>query len=113
MSRDPQDSQPNDPESLHKYLYANGIPINGIDPTGRDTTNKPAGGLRGVGDTIAEYICVINMISNTIGLLDYKVKVAVGVGAFILVKWISVPFFDSERLMNYIDPDDEPEGDSH
>ena len=26
----------NDPASLHKYLYANGDPVNGIDPMGRE-----------------------------------------------------------------------------
>lgn len=42
MSRDPLDLQlrdsngiPTDPKSLHKYLYAKGDPINGIDPSGR------------------------------------------------------------------------------
>ena len=42
MSRDPidpgpldADGWPTDPKSLHKYLYVNGDPINGIDPTGR------------------------------------------------------------------------------
>ena len=41
MSRDPNDSQlidgngiPTDPKYLHKYLYANGDPIDGIDPNG-------------------------------------------------------------------------------
>jgi hypothetical protein len=27
---------PTDPRALHKYLYANGDPINGIDPMGRE-----------------------------------------------------------------------------
>jgi RHS repeat-associated protein len=35
MSRDPEDGNQLDPKSLHKYLYADGDPINGIDPTGR------------------------------------------------------------------------------
>jgi RHS repeat-associated protein len=42
MSRDPNDPQlfgsdgtPTDPKALHKYLYADGDPINGIDPEGR------------------------------------------------------------------------------
>ena len=35
MSRDPEDGVPADPQSLHKYLYAGGDPVNGIDPTGR------------------------------------------------------------------------------
>jgi RHS repeat-associated protein len=34
MSRDPEDGQAKDPASLHKYLYANGDPVNRIDPRG-------------------------------------------------------------------------------
>jgi RHS repeat-associated protein len=36
MSRDPEDGKPNDPTSLHRYLYAGGDPADFIDPTGRD-----------------------------------------------------------------------------
>jgi RHS repeat-associated protein len=43
LSRDPNepalrgsDGTPTDPAYLHKYLYANGDPINGIDPMGRE-----------------------------------------------------------------------------
>jgi RHS repeat-associated protein len=35
MSRDPLDGSGFDPKTLHKYLYAGGDPIDGIDPTGR------------------------------------------------------------------------------
>lgn len=43
MSRDPLDRQPIDPRAhrlvdpkeLHKYLYADGDPVNGVDPTGK------------------------------------------------------------------------------
>jgi RHS repeat-associated protein len=35
MSRDPEQGNPYDPKSLHKYLYAGGDPVNAIDPTGR------------------------------------------------------------------------------
>jgi RHS repeat-associated protein len=35
MSRDPEDGKVNDPASLHKFLYANGDPVNGWDPSGR------------------------------------------------------------------------------
>jgi RHS repeat-associated protein len=35
MSRDPESGNGLDPKSLHKYLYAGGDPIDGIDPTGR------------------------------------------------------------------------------
>jgi len=36
LSRDPEDGKAWIPASLHKYLYANGDPINGRDPSGRD-----------------------------------------------------------------------------
>ena len=38
LSRDPEDpdmGRPNDPKTLHKYLYAGGDPVNGLDPSGR------------------------------------------------------------------------------
>jgi RHS repeat-associated protein len=35
LSRDPNEGNPYDPKSLHKYLYASGDPVNMIDPTGR------------------------------------------------------------------------------
>jgi len=35
MSRDSLDGDPTDPQSLHKYLYAGGDPVNRIDPSGR------------------------------------------------------------------------------
>ena len=36
MSRDPEDGKPIDPKTLHKYLYAGGDPVNGVDPRGRE-----------------------------------------------------------------------------
>ena len=36
VSRDPNKGVTTDPKTLHKYLYAEGDPINGVDPTGRD-----------------------------------------------------------------------------
>jgi RHS repeat-associated protein len=35
MSRDPEDGNAIDPRTLHKYLYAGGEPVDGVDPTGR------------------------------------------------------------------------------
>jgi RHS repeat-associated protein len=35
LSRDPESGNANDPQTLHKYLYAGGDPVNAIDPTGR------------------------------------------------------------------------------
>ncbi len=34
LSRDPEDGNPTDPKTLHKYLYAGGDPVNRIDPRG-------------------------------------------------------------------------------
>jgi RHS repeat-associated protein len=36
LSRDPEDGKPTDPKTLHKYLYANGDPVDRVDPRGRD-----------------------------------------------------------------------------
>jgi RHS repeat-associated protein len=37
MSRDPEDGDVTDPATLHKYVYANGDPVNLSDPSGRAT----------------------------------------------------------------------------
>jgi hypothetical protein len=42
MSRDPKDGRAQDPASLHKYLYANGDPLNRIDPRGREASVSDA-----------------------------------------------------------------------
>jgi RHS repeat-associated protein len=36
VSRDPEEGKINIPASLHKYLYADGDPVNGRDPWGRE-----------------------------------------------------------------------------
>jgi RHS repeat-associated protein len=36
LSRDPEDGKATDPATLHKYLYANGDPVNMTDPNGRE-----------------------------------------------------------------------------
>ena len=36
LSRDPEAGDPDNPATLHKYLYAGGDPANRIDPSGRD-----------------------------------------------------------------------------
>src|SRR5580700_3871512 len=35
MSRDPDNHDVTNPNALHKYLYANGDPINALDPSGK------------------------------------------------------------------------------
>ena len=40
LSRDPEDGKILAPATLHKYLYAGGDPVNGIDPMGREDLNE-------------------------------------------------------------------------
>jgi len=56
MSRDPLDGSTFSPETLHKYLYANGDPANLIDPSGRGPLTD---------------------FANLISLIPLRVKVAV------------------------------------
>jgi len=42
MSRDPENGKANDPQSLHKYLYAGGDPVNMLDPSWRDDEEEEA-----------------------------------------------------------------------
>jgi RHS repeat-associated protein len=48
LSRDPEDGNPNDPASLHKYLYAGGDPVNAMDPTGRESFVEYLGAIKKV-----------------------------------------------------------------
>ena len=67
MSRDPEDGKRKDPASFHKYLYANGDPVDAIDPTGRadlfETALIPGGslpaypGLVATGYAVAQVFC--------------------------------------------------------
>jgi RHS repeat-associated protein len=59
MSRDPEDGKAKDPASLHKYLYAGGDPVNGVDPTGRTTYTNP--NQRTAGGALADYLSAVNM----------------------------------------------------
>jgi RHS repeat-associated protein len=35
MGRDPEDGEITDPKTLHRYVYAGGDPVNGLDPSGK------------------------------------------------------------------------------
>ena len=43
MSRDPENGKPFNPKTLHKYLYANGDPVNRLDRSGREGEEEEAG----------------------------------------------------------------------
>jgi RHS repeat-associated protein len=51
LSRDPEQGDTQVPATLHKYLYANGDPINGWDPSGRAAAEEEE-----EDDGIADYI---------------------------------------------------------
>ncbi len=60
LSRDPMDGYIDLPATLHKYLYAGGDPVNGVDPTGRTTYTNP--NQRTFGSALGEYLGVINNV---------------------------------------------------
>jgi RHS repeat-associated protein len=41
MGRDPEDGDVTNPATLHRYMYANGDPVNAFDPSGRVTATWP------------------------------------------------------------------------
>jgi RHS repeat-associated protein len=78
LSRDPEDGNPTDPASLHKYLYANGDPINGIDPMGRETMLEY---LRSIRRPIIYAIVgglVARPLANILGWISEKIDILLG-----------------------------------
>jgi RHS repeat-associated protein len=47
VSRDAENGIPTDPKTLHKYVYADGDPVNWADPTGRTAATATRGGAAG------------------------------------------------------------------
>ena len=56
MSRDPEDGKLLDPKTLHKYLYADGDPVNGLDPTGRDDEEEESGIFVNISGKVARVV---------------------------------------------------------
>jgi len=61
LSQDPEMGHSDDPISMHRYLYTGADPINGVDPSGRDTLGNVCmsmaiGGILGsIGNGVAQY----------------------------------------------------------
>ena len=63
MGRDPEDGLPNDPQSLHKYLYAGGDPVNRVDPSGR-MDGTTAGRMPGTGSEYATLVLNVSLATT-------------------------------------------------
>jgi YD repeat-containing protein len=62
---DPTSGDNQDPISLHKYLYANADPINGLDPSGHDELSDDAFAL--ADDYVIEELAGLQTVENYIG----------------------------------------------
>jgi len=94
MSRDPEDGRFWDPKTLHKYLYAGGDPINGMDPTGRAELFESADLYKLLGpDKVAIFVLKFSLctaldvlIEHYVGkIADEKIAWAIGTGVSALV----------------------------
>ena len=73
LSRDPEEGKAKRPASLHKYLYANGDPVNGIDPRGRAATIQTLFTI-----TVISAPAEVALESLTVNAAQFAVEVAAG-----------------------------------
>jgi RHS repeat-associated protein len=74
MSRDPENGNPYDPKSLHKYLYASGDPVNAIDPTGRADLLEVVVAVYTVVDIAYTVHKFGQCIGNVFNSIDYNLR---------------------------------------
>jgi RHS repeat-associated protein len=78
LSRDPEEGKAYDPQSLHKYLYAGGDPVNRVDPRGRadsadyssllaNETWKTKLEMRASAYAVRVFLCVAEVLSIIYG----------------------------------------------
>lgn len=92
MSRDPENGNSLDPASLHKYLYANGDPLDKTDPRGRAATEYSFLQrflLIPVIDA-AQSFPVAGQIATAFGFVAYVNCVLLGAGDFLY--WVATGF---------------------
>ena len=76
VSMDPENGIVTDPKTLHKYIYANGDPVNAKDPTGREALVATAeldfwGAVKNavaVTATGAAVVCVLNTVADSLAI---------------------------------------------
>ena len=92
MSRDPNEGNPIDPKSLHKYLYAGADPINAKDPTGRaEEEDEEVEGLislsakEGIKHVVEGAACAIDIAATILAdVEDSKWGTYLGLGGTII-----------------------------
>jgi RHS repeat-associated protein len=93
LSRDPEDGIDTDPKTLHKYIYADGDPINLSDPTGRATTALPMPGRASVGGgDLGEYALVVLAVGLGTVAADKEVACALNTAYDVLAKTVGSGF---------------------
>jgi len=75
---DPFSGSPQDPQSLHKYLYVHCNPVNNIDPTGKMTLSQVVVGI-GIGITVAGLSSTITGV-----LMDNPLLRDIGLGVTVV-----------------------------
>jgi hypothetical protein len=70
LSEDPYEGEMEGPVSLHRYLYANGGPVNGVDPSGRMTLGEMNAVMNNIGTLSRMSLRVINLIDKVKGTAD-------------------------------------------
>lgn len=87
VSRDPENGIVTDPETLHKYVYAGGDPVNLSDPTGRATATLPMPGRTTVrGGDAGEYVGIIFAIGLATVAVNKSVACELGTAFDYLAK---------------------------
>jgi RHS repeat-associated protein len=118
LSRDPEDGHNWDPRSLHKYLYANGDPVDLKDPTGRGVLDLgyieirsplESLALKAVGFAVDK--CLLGIAATLAGILDMyvhgpnifnEIAVAIPAGECLWKFFKLPPPIDPNRLNNVI-----------
>jgi RHS repeat-associated protein len=78
LSRDPEDGKPIDPRTLHKYLYANGDPVNMADPRGRDSMLETGSLDVMIARTVPELLVFGGAVGCAFGIDAYAISLLNG-----------------------------------